>query len=488
MTSPNMPLSLADVQEAVSSQYEVLGELGRTGQGHSIYLARERGPTSRLLLLELIAVGGDATGGLEYALEPRGEVQSPGSIPGRICPSCGGTDSRSGKFCARCRYNFSDGNGIQSREELAAQVREQTGHTYDLLGEIDHPRGEGFVYFARDRSSGGLVVLLLHYAGASESGQEFSLDPVHDLEPLLGAVAGERRPVAQTERTLFSRGAGRPPAHPREPIFDDETLSSGWQRDPPRPQPRRIHWAAVLMVFLFAAGAAVLGYAYWNPSRPSVAVSDSVSLDTTIGSRPEAMIPATLDSSPPKLEASAVLRVRFKGLPATAIAKLDTTLVDSVIAGVAPGKHTLSVAAPGYQQLTRPIELSRDTTIDLSSDFRPSKILTQPPTPAAVDPCGNPGEQYNQANECYDEPPRLVHGSTRVQLPADFDGIPRSSTLWVRVSTTGKTVEVQPGKKSVPSFEELAFRRAYALEWSPALKDSKPVSGWVEVEIKPVPP
>jgi hypothetical protein len=493
MSSPYTDLPLAEVQEAASEAYEIYGELGRGTRGYPIYLARERSNNARMVLLELLPVGADAAGGTEYALEFRGEVQTPGSVSGRICPSCGASDPRSGRFCARCRYNFSDASGpIQSREDLLEQVRQQTSNTYDILGEIDHAQGQGIVYFARDRGTGALVALRLQYAGAGPNGEEYSLDVTQGGDSLQAVLPekDESGPDAERHTTLLRRrGLARRSAEPDE--FSADALPSGWGRDRVRRRSRRMHWAVSVMGVLFLAGTVVLGVAYWRRSQPADSSGGAIAVDTSPLPLPETAVlppadPVPSDSAP---ATPSKLRLRIKSLPSGAVLKVDSVPADSLLALVGPGSHRLSVVAPGYNQLVKVVEVSADTILDLLDDMaslkrRPAVVS---PTPI-VSSCLYPGDQYNATNECYDEPPKLKRGSTRVQLPSDFDGTPRSSTVWAKISAAGRTLEVEPSKRSLPGFEELAFRRAYSLEWDPARKNGNAVAGWVEVEIKPVRP
>jgi hypothetical protein len=123
------------------------------------------------------------------------------------------------------------------------------------------------------------------------------------------------------------------------------------------------------------------------------------------------------------------------------------------------------------------VDLIADSTLDLSADLAAVKIR--------IDPCRYPGEQYNAADECYDQLPSRIGGSPEVELPADFVGIPRPSILWVKVSPEGRTIEVQPSQRSSRQFEELAVRQAESMTWSPATKNGRPVAGWLQVEIRP---
>jgi hypothetical protein len=156
---------------------------------------------------------------------------------------------------------------------------------------------------------------------------------------------------------------------------------------------------------------------------------------------------------------------------------LDTLLTDTMGTAVVPGSHTVSVKASGYRELVKTVEVSTDTVLDLQADIASLRIK--------LDPCQHPGANYNANEECYDELPRRTGGSDRVQLPTDFGPVPRPSTLWVKVSPDGRTIDVEQSTRSTPEFEELAKLRAQSFSWEPARKNGRPVTGWVEVRISP---
>jgi hypothetical protein len=497
MSPPNTALPLAEVQEAAADTYEVYGELGRSAQGHPVYLAREKSPQGRMVLLDLRLVGQDPTGADEYALDFAGEVHAPGSVTGRICPSCGATDPRSGRYCARCRHSFADPTGrpVQSRQELLTQVRQQTGGTYDILGEIDHAAGRGIVYLAQDRSSGALVALRLQYDEAAGSREEFSLDVTRSLDGLLasvvrpegaGRMAEGRQPTIVRHTGPIQRASGTTEAG------DEAPPRRNWRRER---APRRSHglgWAAGgLGVLLLAGGVMFVVDRRERASSPVVAdapvdFDSTVEFDTTVVRAPApvdttspvadpALPPpdASVASTPP----AATVTLRIGGVPSGAVVKVDSVTADSLVVRVAPGPHMVSVTASGYRELVKVVDLATDSSLDLSGALAAMKVRP--------DPCRNPGQQYNAAEECYDQPPRRISGSAEVELPPEFVGSPRPSILWVKVSADGRTIDVQPSQRSSRQFEELAIRQAESLAWEPATKNGKPVAGWLEVEIRP---
>jgi hypothetical protein len=185
-------------------------------------------------------------------------------------------------------------------------------------------------------------------------------------------------------------------------------------------------------------------------------------------------VPATDTSATPS---PGLVTLTISGVPTRAVIKVDSVAADSPILRLPSGAHTVSVTASGYRKLVKLVELRADSSIDLAGELAALKIRP--------DPCRYPGEQYNASDECYDQLPTRIGGSAEVDLPPDFVGNPRPSILWVRVSADGRTIEVQPSQRSSRQFEELAVERAKSMTWTPAMKNGKQVTGWLQLEIRP---
>ena len=492
MSLSHTALSLADVQEAAAEAYEIFGELGRGPRGLTIYLARERSARASMVLLELQPTGRGSAGFEEFALEFAGEVHAPGSVTGRICPSCGASDPRSGRFCARCRFNFADAadRPIRSRQELAQQVSSQTNNTYDILGEVDQAEGRGIVYFARDRGTGGLVALRLQPDEAAGAREEYSLDVTRSLDSLLASLPQAESPHPDTgdHRRTIVRPRDSAESSPGGAATGEEQIGRSWGRGRTRRARRGLHWflGVVGGLVVVAAGLFLVlqGRGTTRPAPDAPLPLDTSAVRPSPPPEPDVVASATPEppSPPPPAAASVpeLLTLRLGGVPPAAAVMVDSQQIDSLVARLPRGTHTISIAAKGYKALAREVEVSSDTTLDLSAELAALKVK--------ADPCKYPGEQYNAHGECYDEPPRLRRGTTLVQLPSDFPGTPRPSTVWVKVAADGSTGLVEPSKRSAPGFEELALQRAALLEWTPATLNGKPVPGWLEVEIRPVRP
>ena len=232
-------------------------------------------------------------------------------------------------------------------------------------------------------------------------------------------------------------------------------------------------------MLLAVGGAVIATEGLRRSSLPPKIIDTLLPIDTTLDSSAFAREPTpepgpAIETTPP---APKLVSVRLQGLPAGATVRLDTLSIDSIGTAVPPGAHTVSVKATGYRELVKTVEVSADTVLDLQADIAALRIR--------FDPCRYPGADYNANEECYDELPRRIAGSVRVQLPSDFGAVPRPSTLWVRVSPDGRTIGVEQSIRSTPEFEELAKRQAESFAWEPARKDGRAVSGWVEVKISP---
>jgi outer membrane biosynthesis protein TonB len=75
-----------------------------------------------------------------------------------------------------------------------------------------------------------------------------------------------------------------------------------------------------------------------------------------------------------------------------------------------------------------------------------------------------------------------------VPVPADAEGLPQPSLLWVKVSTDGKTLEIQSLRPSNdPAFERDVRAFAEQLSWYAASKGGQPVEAWTQMIFRPQP-
>ncbi|HEX5387899.1 MAG TPA: hypothetical protein VFW66_14440, partial [Gemmatimonadales bacterium] len=103
----------------------------------------------------------------------------------------------------------------------------------------------------------------------------------------------------------------------------------------------------------------------------------------------------------------------------------------------------------------------------------------------APPPTCEPGPGYNADGACFDERPKPV-APPFVPLPADADPHPGPSILWVKVSTDGKTLAVDPLRPSRDgAFERDVRAFAKDMTWYPATKGGTPVEAWTQMIFRP---
>lgn len=170
---------LSAVREAAEGEYDVLGEMGRGDRGLVFYLARDLS-TQRLVALKLEP--GDSPE--EFSLEVVTRLESTFQAEVSSCPRCN-VPAQEGwrRYCPQCGADLSVfSSGMQSAVELLEAVREAASDEFEILGEADQTEGGGRVYFARNRSSGGIVALRLKKASHSTDGEEYSLSQTRMLK------------------------------------------------------------------------------------------------------------------------------------------------------------------------------------------------------------------------------------------------------------------------------------------------------------------
>ena len=141
-----------------------------------------------------------------------------------------------------------------------------------------------------------------------------------------------------------------------------------------------------------------------------------------------------------------------------------------------------SVVPP--QDSAAPLSDSVASRTAAPGDRRPSKprvAVTDAPVPARC----LPGAEYNVGQVCFDERPNPVRPPF-VPVPADTQTSPTPSVLWVKVSTEGRTIDIQQLRPSSDAaFEREVRDFAWAMTWHPALKNSAPVEAWTQMKFPP---
>lgn len=154
------------------------------------------------------------------------------------------------------------------------------------------------------------------------------------------------------------------------------------------------------------------------------------------------------------------------------------------------GRHVLAISAPQHNFYTDTIVVQPGKVTEISPQLTrlgaPVGPRARREGARAASTC-SPGPGYNADGSCFDERPKPV-APPFVPVPADAEGVPRPSLLWVKVSTDGKTLEVQSLRPSSdPAFERDVRAFAEQLSWYPASKGGLPVEAWTQMIFRPQP-
>ena len=145
--------------DAVSADYEVLGELGRRDESIG-FLARTW--AGRVLVVLLLSPGAQGTD-QEYSLDVIEKLDARVPQPPQECSQCHMTLRPWARFCTRCGNDVSGlaATGSMKPDDLRRLAERAAGDQYELLGEMARSGGGGAVYFGRDRATKKVAVLRL---------------------------------------------------------------------------------------------------------------------------------------------------------------------------------------------------------------------------------------------------------------------------------------------------------------------------------------
>jgi hypothetical protein len=154
------------------------------------------------------------------------------------------------------------------------------------------------------------------------------------------------------------------------------------------------------------------------------------------------------------------------------------------------GSHVVAISAPLHNFYADTVVVQPGKITELSPQLTrlgaPIGPRARREAPRAASTC-SPGPGYNADGSCFDERPKPV-SPPFVPVPADAEGLPRPSLLWVKVSTDGKTLEVRSLRPSSdPAFERDVRAFAEQLSWYPASKGGEPVEAWTQMIFRPQP-
>jgi TPR repeat protein len=383
---------LAQVREAATGVYDVLGEMGRSKSGNVVYLAREL-ESGHLVAMKLSRTVGASEGEFNHEVVKTLD----GSMPGleNKCPECKALLPDWDRFCFRCGADLSGSGatpGAAESNQLLEAVKEATAGEYDILGKMDRTDGRGVVFFARDLKRGKLVALRLKQDQSADPNQAaYSIGETQVFRPLaaeLGATQvasaysapppvlpkAEPVPAPRIEPPLAPPPAVPPPSGGRVP-------ASG--KKPPVKAIAGIGGALLVVLIGYFA------FRNPNPSPPPAVVQTpppapppppSVDTTTTASAPSPAPPPAATSAAD-----SATLVVASK-LPTGAKLTIDGRAVRGTSVRVGPGAHAMAVAAAGFEPLTTRIVVKAGEVNRWRPVLVPVKTVAQTPPPPPPPP------------------------------------------------------------------------------------------------------
>jgi serine/threonine protein kinase len=205
--------------------------------------------------------------------------------------------------------------------------------------------------------------------------------------------------------------------------------------------------------------------------------------------KPEPARPAARDTQPERdLVPVDSGGIHLVGLPSGSTVLIDERPVTDPVTRLPPGPHAIAISAPRFNFYSDTVVVRPGQTAEITPQLSPLGA----PVPARrrdafrqLARCA-PGPGYNADGSCFDERPKPVNPPF-VPVPAEVEGMPRASLLWVKVSTEGRTVDVLRLRPS----DNIAFERAvrnfvWGVTWHPAVKDGAPVEAWTQMLFPPI--
>ncbi|MEO8634155.1 MAG: serine/threonine-protein kinase [Gemmatimonadales bacterium] len=341
-------------------------------------------------------------------------------------------------------------------------------------------------------------------------------------------------PVPATVAPPFGKANASPPPAPRPSVVSTSGPVPGMDT-PRRPAIRRstvtqpapvrtgsVHWAVAGLVILgLILGATalykkgLLGGAV-DSTRPPIDSAAAAGVDSQVVYDSTALSPSLggydslpIDVGSPHRPAATPITplpivetvsgdsgfLRLMNLPRGSQVLIDSRQAtqSGVVIRLRAGWHELAVTASGFEFFTDSVKIEPGGTLV----YTPSLVATGAPAPApgsqaelnrrilARLDCEVPAAANKFGRACYDTPPRPV-GSTRVPVPAGADASPSSVVLVVRVSRQGRTTAVRTlTRSSDEAFTRAVETYAQTLQWTPALREGRPVDGWTQASFVP---
>jgi hypothetical protein len=180
--------------------------------------------------------------------------------------------------------------------------------------------------------------------------------------------------------------------------------------------------------------------------------------------------------------------IRIIGLPRGSTVMIDEKPVTEPLTRLPPGLHALGVSAPRFNFFSDSVNVRPGEILEITPQLSPlgapepprrKEVVVQRPVSC------EPGPGYNADGSCFDERPKPVNPPF-VPLADSVAEPPRPSLLWVKVSSEGRTVDVQRLRPSNDSaFERTVRDFVWTVAWHPALKAGAPVEAWTQMLFPP---
>jgi serine/threonine protein kinase len=206
------------------------------------------------------------------------------------------------------------------------------------------------------------------------------------------------------------------------------------------------------------------------------------------GSAGGAAGPAPAPPPVPPVAAPESGAVRVVNLPRGSSVLINERPVTEPVTRLPAGPHVIAISAPRFQFHAETVRVEAGQVLEVRPTLTPLGEAPQRRQQVAQrTPSCAPGPGYNMDGSCFDERPRPVT-QPFVPVPDDAEGEPSPSSLWVRVSAEGKTLDVRRLRPSSDAaFERDARAFAMELEWQPATKGGVPVEAWTQMIFRPQP-
>ena len=353
------------------------------------------------------------------------------------------------------------------------------------------------------------VAETLRAGGATVGGSAVRPSAVQDVSELPTAVY---TPSAEELEVL--RSGGRQIDRPRSTTKPPTPTTPIPRTQPKRPPPAKKRSGVLvgLFVLLFAGLGGAGGYWYfvlgaqWPlPYLQSTVASDTASAvaEDTTGLDSLSSLALGAGDSLGSIDSTAafdstVVAATDPGVPAVPLPETGTLIVsglpslsqllingevrrDTVLA-LPPGSQAIRVTLTGYHDFEDVKPLARGDTVVVSV---PSLTPLAPPKPK-VDYCAVDPPDYNKEGSCYDQAPRWDRQPV-IRLEA---GASSTRVIILAKILADGSVETVRRKEASPDrrFEARALRFAKdSLQYTPARKDGRPVTAWVEVPVRGLP-